>query len=264
MMDDFTTINHRFEDEIDIVPIADVHFGAIEHATREWEDFLLALKGKPNTYIVLVGDLINNGVRSAVGNPFQQTHSPSEQKEIMTEYLKPIADRILCCVSGNHEARTAKETDQQLCYDIMARLAIEDRYREYAAFMKVGIGTRQAQKHKAANAVYTICVTHGSVGGRLTGGTINRAEDFAVMVEGLNALVVGHSHKGAVTRPRTLVFDARNDRVTWQDRVIVSAESWMNYGGYALGKMLRPAEIGHPQIMRLRRSKDFKRIEVTW
>lgn len=264
MMDDFTIINHRFEDEIDIVPIADVHFGAIEHATREWEQFLLKVANEPKTYLVLVGDLINNGIRSAVGNPFEQTHSPSEQKEIMTEFLKPIKDRVLCCVSGNHEGRTAKETDQQLCYDIMARLTIEDRYREYAAFLKVGIGARNTNT-RAANASYAICVTHGSVGGRLTGGAVNRAEEFATgVVQGLDALVVGHSHKAAVTRPRVLTFDTRADRVCYRDMVVVSAESWMNYGGYALQKMLKPSEIAHPQIMHLSKSRDYKRIEVTW
>ncbi len=268
MLDDFTMILHHFDEEVDIIPIADVHLGAIEHNTRGWEEFLLRMKEEPNTYIMLLGDLINNNTRSAVGSPFDQVYRPREQKQIMTEHLLPLKDRILCAVSGNHERRTSKESDQDLTYDIMCKLGIEDRYRENVCFVKVGIGSRRDNRYDKNkdrnNAAYVFCVTHGAAGGRLTGNPINRAEEFGRVVEGVDCLVVGHSHKGAVTRPARLVIDAHSNTVKSKTQLIISAESWMAYGGYAAQKMLQPAENSNPQRMHLVRSRDFKKIELTW
>lgn len=45
---------------------------------------------------------------------------------------------------------------------------------------------------------------------------------------------------------------------------MVSAEAWMEYGGYAAQKMLHPAENSHPQRLRPKNNRDNKRIEVLW
>ena len=260
MLDDFTMITHRFPDEVDIIPIADVHLGAIEHNTKAWEEFLLKAK-EDNAYYLLCGDLVTNNTRSAIGSPFDQVYRPREQKQIMTEHLTPIKDRILCAVSGNHERRTGKESDQDITYDIMCKLGIEDRYRENVAFLKLSIEQLKNSRYPAS---YIFCVTHGSAGGRLTGNPTNRAEEYSRIVEGLDCLVVGHSHKGVVTRPQRLVVDSHTEIVQPKSYLVVSAESWMNYGGYAAQKMLQPAENSHPQRLHLYRSRDNKRIEVLW
>ena len=179
----------------------------------------------------------------------------------MTEHLTPIKDRILCAVSGNHERRTGKESDQDITYDIMCKLGIEDRYRENVAFLKLSIEQLKNSRYPASNI---FCVTHGSAGGRLTGNPTNRAEEYSRIVEGLDCLVVGHSHKGVVTRPQRLVVDSHTEIVQPKSYLVVSAESWMNYGGYAAQKMLQPAENSHPQRLHLYRSRDNKRIEVLW
>ncbi len=267
MLNDLDMIVRHFDEEIDIIPIADVHLGAIEHNAKEWDEFLVRVKDEKNTYFILVGDLIQNNVKSAVGSPFDQVWRPMEQKAIMARYLEPFADRILCAVSGNHERRTTKEGDQDLTYDIMAKLGIEDRYRENLAFLKVGIGSRPMPRTKvgtSANVSYMFCVTHGSAGGRLTGNPANRAEEFARVIEGLDCLVLGHSHKGIVTRPQRIVIDTHNNLVSLKSYLVVSAEAWMTYGGYAAQKMLQPAEHSHPQRLHLRKSRDLKRIEVLW
>ena len=185
----------------------------------------------------------------------------------MAKYLEPFKDRILCAVSGNHERRTTKESDQDLTYDIMTKLGIEDRYRENIAFMKVAFGKRTDTRVKSgelANTSYIFCVTHGSAGGRLTGNPTNRAEEFSRIIEGLDCFVVGHSHKGIVTRPQRLVVDSHNNMVTMKGSLMVSAEAWMEYGGYAAQKMLHPAENSHPQRLRPKNNRDNKRIEVLW
>jgi hypothetical protein len=76
-------------------------------------------------------------------------------------------------------------------------------------------------------------------------------------------MIVGHSHKGSVSKPSKIVIDPQNNRVTVKPYTVISMVSWLNYGGYALKKMLLPADTCDPQKLKLCMSKN-KRIEVTW
>lgn len=262
MLNDFEMITHRFPGEITVIPVADVHFGAIEHDEKAWESFCAKVKDEPNTYLILVGDLVTNNTRSAIGSPFDQVYRPREQKQIMTQFLTPLKDKILAAVSGNHERRTGKESDQDITYDIMARLGVEDLYRENVAFVKVSLGTRE--RDKSPEVSYTFVITHGAGGGIYTGAAVNRNERFGNIIEGCDCVVVAHTHKGTVSRPTKIVIDRKNDLVTMPSYLVVSAESWMRYGGYAAQKMLLPSESSHPQRLLLSKNRNNKRIEVTW
>jgi hypothetical protein len=181
----------------------------------------------------------------------------------MVEFLKPIKDRILCAVSGNHEARSLKDDDIDLTYDIMAKLDIEDVYRPNMCFMKVSLGKR-SYAPKTPLQSYTFAVTHGAGGGIYTGATVNRNERFGNVIEGLDCLIVGHTHKGTVSKPSKIVIDRTNNNVSMSHYTVISMVSWLNYGGYAMRKMLLPAHVADPQILRLNMSKTNKKIEVVW
>ena len=91
-------------DEIEVYPIGDVHLGAAEHMADAWKQFCDYIIGRPHAYVILIGDLINNGTRTSVTNIFEETMRPSEQKRMMAEMLKPLRDRIIAIIPGNHEA----------------------------------------------------------------------------------------------------------------------------------------------------------------
>ena len=262
MLKDFEMITHSFDEPIVIFPISDVHFGALEHMHKEWIDFCKMVEQTPNAYIILGGDLINNNVRTCgFINPYDELIRPREQKKMMVEFLEPIKDRILCAVGGNHEARSMKDDDVDITYDIMAKLDIEDRYRQNIAFMKVSLGKRADDSPIAS---YTFAVTHGAGGGIYTGATVNRNERFGNIIEGLDCLVVGHTHKGTVSKPSKIVIDRKNSTVSMQHYTVISMVSWLNYGGYAMQKMLLPAYVADPQKLILHKSEKRKRIEVIW
>lgn len=263
MLKDFDMVKHHFDNPITIFPISDVHYGAIEHLNKEWLDFCKMIEKSPDTYVILGGDLINNGVRTcSFVNPFDEVVRPYEQKRKMVEYLAPIKDKILCAVSGNHERRSLKDSDIDITYDIMAKLDIEDSYRPNMAFMKVSLGHRKDDNTPIQS--YTFAVTHGAGGGIYTGATVNRNERFGNVIEGLDCLIVGHTHKGTVSKPSKIVIDRKNDRVSMSHYTVISMVSWLNYGGYALQKMLLPAYVADPQKLKLYMSQHNKRIEVTW
>jgi predicted phosphodiesterase len=260
MLNDFEIIQHHFPDrkDIKIYPISDVHLGAAEHLTREWELFCQRVKNEPNSYIILGGDLINNGTRTSVTNIFEETMRPREQKKIMVKMLEPLRDKILCAVSGNHERRN-RDVDNDITYDIMCKLDLEWLYRENIAFVKIQIGKLNGDG--ARNPTYTLVVTHGSGGGILTGGAVNRNERFGYVLDGADALIVGHTHKPFVTQPSKIKIDPYHNKVSIQPFKVVSMTSWMTYGGYAAQKMLLPTSHA-PQIITLRGNRKEIRVEM--
>ena len=268
MLKDFDLLRRSFPDtrELDIYPIADVHLGAIEHSKAEWESFLKSVQ-QSDVKLILAGDLLNNNTRSVkFANPFDEVLRPMQAKAKMVEYLEPIKDRILCVVSGNHEQRTKRDSDQDLTYDICCKLGIEEYYRENICFMAVSMGARKKGENETTRTTFTFAVTHGDFGGALTGGMVNKNERFGGIIEGLDCLVTGHAHKGAVTKPSKIVIDPRTSTVSVKHYVAVSCVSWLAYGGYAARKMLPPSQICDPQRLRLTYGghENVKRIITTW
>lgn len=260
MLSDLEIISHKFDknDDLRIYPISDVHFGAAEHMTREWELFCAKLLEDKGAYIILGGDLINNATRNSVSNVFEEKYRPREQKKIMCDMLTPIKDRILCMVSGNHERRN-KDVDNDPTYDIACKLDIEHLYRENVAFVKIQIGDKYNDGSR--NPTYVLTVTHGAGGGVLTGGSVNRNERFGYVLDGCDCLVVGHTHKPFVTQPAKIKIDPFNNKVSIKPFKVVSMTSWLQWGGYAAQKMLPPTSHA-PQIITLRGKKKEIRVEM--
>ena len=243
---DFELINHRFDHnrDITIIPIADVHLGSPQCMEQEFISFIDSIRKQPDTYVILGGDLIENVTRSSIGSPFHQVMPPSVQKREMANILKPIADRILCIVPGNHEARSERDADDCPCLDIACMLDLSHLYRENIAFLHLQLGeqtnrtgTRKAsfQRHS-----YNLVVMHGSVGGIYTGSAVNKSENFGYIVDGMDALIVGHTHKPFTTQPGKILIDARNNQVSIKPFKVISMTSWLKYGGYAARGMMRP------------------------
>lgn len=241
MLPDFEMVVHRFEDRPDltIIPISDVHLGAAEHMEKEWASFCENVLSDPGVRIILVGDLINNATRNSVSNVFEETMRPREQKKMMTQMLMPLRDRILASVSGNHERRSLKDADDDPSYDIMCKLDLEHLYRENIAFIKIQMG--KARADGLANPTYTLVATHGAGGGIYTGAAVNRNERFGYVIDGMDCLIVGHTHKPFVTQPSKIKINPYNNTVSMRPFKVVSTTSWLFWGGYAAQKMLLPS-----------------------
>lgn len=240
MCRDFDMIVRKFpeREDITIIPIADVHLGAQECMEQEFISYIGTIAETPNTYIILCGDLINNAIKSSVSNIYEEVYRPVEAKRMMAKILAPVRDRILCSVTGNHERRSSREVDDDATYDIMAKLDLEHLHRENMAFLKLQFG--DPKNDGLRNPTYTMVVTHGAGGGRLTGASINRNEQFGYAIDGMDAIVVGHSHRPAVTQPGKIVIDPHNNRVTIKPFKVITATSWLQSGGYSLQKMFTP------------------------
>lgn len=258
MLPDFHLIQHHFPDreDIKIYPISDVHFGAAEHMTREWELFCQRVVDEPNSYIILGGDLINNGTKTSVTNCYAETWRPREQKRIITEMLAPLASKTLCTVSGNHERRN-RDCDNDITYDIMCKLNIEERYRENIAFVKIQMGELGNKRNGMKNPTYVIAVTHGA-GGGMVGASANRGNRFALCIDGVDLMIFGHNHHPFVQQSSKIKVDPFNNKVTLRPFKVVSMTSWLGWGGYAAQKMLAPTGFAPQTITLCGTKKDIK------
>jgi predicted phosphodiesterase len=241
MLPDFNMIIHKFpeREDITIIPIADVHLGARECMEQEFIKFIDSIKDKPNVYLVLGGDLINNATRSSVTNIFEEIMRPADQKKEMSKILAPVAHKILAAVSGNHERRSGKDADDDPTYDILCKIDREDVYRENMAFVKFQFG--DPAKNGENNPTYTIVVTHGAGGGALTSGAVLKGERFGYAIDGMDALIMGHTHKPFTTQPGKIVIDKYNNKVSVKPFKVINMTSWLDYSGYAAAKMLLPS-----------------------
>lgn len=120
--------------------LGDVHLGAKECLEAEFAKFLQMVKDDYAGYLILLGDLLNNGVKSSVTNVYDEVLMP-----------------------GNHERRTLREDDMDITYDIMSQLGIEERCRRNIAFLKLQFGNPRSSRE--TNPQYMFACTHGAGGG---------------------------------------------------------------------------------------------------
>ena len=265
MLPDFELIQHQFYGghDITIIPIFDVHLGSQECMEKEFIEFIEKVKETPNVYLICGGDLLDFGLKNSLTNVYRQTMPPSQQKREMANILEPVRDRILCFIQGNHERRSAREVDDCPIYDIACKLDKETVYRENIAFLKIQMGEERKENGSGngyARPTYVLAVTHGAGNGALYGGAVNKSVGYSTVIDGLDCFVVGHTHKPYTTQPAKIVVDPHNNKVTVKPFKIVSATSWLKYGGYPVQKMLMPTSFC---LNRIILSGDHKEIIVT-
>lgn len=264
-MRDFDIISHSFlgGNDIDIVPLFDVHLGNPDCMEKEFVKFVKDLEKRENTYIVIGGDLLENGTRNSVGDSvFEQTMPPGQQKLEMMNILKPVASKILCLVEGNHERRSSRDANTWPIFDIACMLNIEHLYRRHIAFVDIQLGEPKRENgerssgHNRPN--YMLAVIHGSGGGVYSGSGLNRLERFGNYIEGLDALIAGHVHKAITSQPGRLRIDRHNKKIDLVKFKVVSSTSWLRYGGYAIDGMMGPSSFDMQVLHLSGKGKDLQ------
>jgi hypothetical protein len=250
-------------DFIELYPVGDFHDGDPKTDEKAFEGFVRFIAAEPYRYWLYSGDNLNNAIKTSVSNVYNECRSPAAQKEHFIQLMKPIADKCLCFVPGNHEARSAKETDCLLVWDIAARLVGDERalelYRENEAFLKITVG-KYSQHSKGAEPIpYIAWVVHGDGGGNMVGATVNKMQSRSMAIEGLDFSVSGHVHKGKVGHSFPVrTIDTRNNCIAMRSVSNAICSAWSDYGGYAARKLLLPGAKGALPIILNGRRKEVE------
>jgi len=250
---DFDLMVSKFPREMEymnIYPLGDLHIGSHEFDHEKWDKWKAMVLNDPNGYVVLIGDLVENNLRNSVGSPFQQLMSPREQKEELARELRPLKDRILSGLQGNHEYRTTRNADSCPLYDVMFLLGIEDKYRENAGFLKVAFGAKQADRQWT----YTFAMFHGS--------SKFKTRVMGYAIDGMDVLITGHDHQGQSYFPAKFVIDSKNETVGIKGFVRLAVTPFLKAGGYSLKAMYEPQD--HTKIPIIQLSGKKKDVSLLW
>lgn len=204
--------------------IGDLHIGAKEcdmNIALTWREQVLA---DPVGYVCILGDMINNGIKSSKTNCYEEVLRPREQKEELYKFLKPLAaaNRIISWNIGNHEYRSVKEVDSDPSYETACRLGLEDIYRQNGCFIKISLGAAKRDRQYS----YNIATVHGA--------SVNKHNKFCYAIEGADLIVSGHTHTKMIDSYSKIKFDPYNKRMVGYTTKRIVIDSMLSYGGYAL------------------------------
>lgn len=240
MLDDFTLIQSKFADldHLHIYPLGDVHIGSKECDMNLLKQWVEMVKSDPNGVVVIIGDMMNMGLKNSKSNVYEELLTPFQQKEACYELLQPIADKIIAGCSGNHEYRTVKEVGTNPLYDVFCRLCIEDRYRENACFLKVTVGNSGKNPN-----TYGVVLTHGK--------SKNKDLDWTQSVDGADLFISGHTHLGTHQPCGKVRMDLTHNKVKTVGYHHVVVTPFQSYGGYAVRNKYMPIHLGQFQCITL-------------
>lgn len=240
----------RDQTQLNIYPIGDTQIGSCNFNEKLFESWLEMVKNDPFSAVVMVGDMVNNGLKHSKTNSYAEKLRPREQKEWLRKKLEPISDIIIGAVRGNHEERSVNESDDCPLYDVMNKLDIEDLYRENMAFIKVSLGKRNENRQ----------ISYGLVLGH--GGSSAKTDKFGYAVDGMDIMVTGHIHQPKSTFPAKIVMDMHNETVGLKGYVHIVVPSFEIASGYVLKGMYLPQDSTKIPIIML--SGENKEVNILW
>lgn len=233
-----------------LYPIGDPQVGSArfnESLFRAWRDRVLDDK---DGYVVILGDMLNNGIKNSKTNSYNERLSPSKAKAWLTKELEPITDRILGGVTGNHELRSDHDVDDDPLYDVMDKLGIADLYRKNMAFIKLNLGKNRIGKQVS----YGIVLAHGV--------SKTKTDKFTLAVDNVDIFLSGHTHDANSKFPAKIVMDMQNEVVRTVGYTHLVVPSFDLYGGYALRGLYVPQDGTKVPILTLSGIK--KKVDVHW
>ena len=170
-------------DRIHVYALGDIHVGSEQFDEASVRKKVRIIQDDPIGVVSLCGDLGDYGLKNSKTNVYQATMQPKEQQEYIYELFKPIAEKIVAAVPGNHEERITKEVGLCPLYDLCVRWGIEDVYRENVAITKFSFGSKNGGKQPI---VFIGVTTHGS--------SRNKHKKFIAGFDGIDFAISGHTH----------------------------------------------------------------------
>lgn len=239
--------------EVKILPLSDFHIGDSLCNIEAIKKALEEIKESNNTFTILNGDLINNGVKNSVSNVYDEKLTPMEQIVKLCDLLEPIKDKILVIHPGNHEARTYKEDGIDITRIVATQLKIEDRFSDTWWYLYLTLGHGE----KGRPVMYTITGVHGYGGGKKSGGKINNLVEMSDKVVA-DIYVMGHTHTPIMTRNTIYIPDYQHRTLVKKDKYYIMTNSFLEYGGYGEILGFTPGTTEHQEMILDGRKKLIK------
>lgn len=233
--------------EIEIMPVADYHWADPNSDHDRIAEDLSYIREHDNCFCVLNGDLMDCAIASSVGDTYSATLSPMDELQVCVDLFKPIADKILCVVPGNHEARHYRTNGVDMTMLMCSQLGIQGRYSPTTALLFIRFGAMETHGNHRRKVAYTMYVSHGNGGGRKEGGKIQRLVDLSTIVDA-DIYICGHTHLPAMLKDGFARPNMGNSSITYGTRLYINTSAKLNYGGYGDTGGFKPPCLDTPII----------------
>jgi hypothetical protein len=219
---------------ITLYPIGDFHYGSRQCNIPFIKQVVDEIKHTKNAWWVGMGDMMENAIMGSKSDMYTQTVSPKEQIKEIVDLLKPIKDKGLFMIAGNHEQRTMRAVG--LIPEDHIALQLDIPYKGFSCYAVL-----QTKSHH--EPLCFSCYFHHNYGGGYTnGGKVNRADSLRKFVPTADATFSGHFHITS-RLPVTWYEPARIEvkKKIGYDYITGSALTWN--GSYAEEKAKPPASV---------------------
>ena len=231
-------------ERMDIHLLGDWHIGDPLCDLVSVAEKLDEIRDNPSAYCILGGDLCDMALRDSIGDVHGARLSPMGQVERVVSLIKPVREKVLCMVRGNHENRVYKSTGIDPLAFAASELGLSERYSDTSALMFVQFG--HDIKHGGLMQ-YTVYVTHGAGSGRKEGGKLQRLADLQNIID-CDIYCHNHTHLPAVFPTCSYRIDYTHRKPVLVEHLFVNGGASLNYGGYADAGGFKPAGKRHPVI----------------
>lgn len=235
-------IEHDFShlDSLRVYAIGDVHKGAATHQSERWREWLGYVKDTPNAVIIGTGDFHNAAIIGSKSDPYEERMTVGEAKRELRAELKPVADKILVLVPGNHDWRIFRAVGDCPVEDLADSLGCP--YGRAAVLLNIKVG----------DVDYQIYLRHGT-GNSQTLASLSKSGMVFPLAD---VHISGHTHRPAVTTDEC--FIAEGGQIVRRQRHYTVSGSFLGYERYAAERGYAPTRIGAPRIRLDGRVRDVK------
>jgi hypothetical protein len=258
----YPSCSHTFN----IIPLGDIHLGNIGCDIKKLTKIITWIKETPRTFWIGTGDytecinIDDPRFDELSVDPDYRLRGISrlitQQMRDIVALLRPIQNKCIGLVSGNHEETIRLRYKRDIMYEIAERLHLQHLLLGYDGWIRLQFIRKPSTTIKLRNTShtsYTIYISHGFGAARKSGAKVNRLEDFTTFMDA-DIIILGHEHKKIIAPPVIKLYLTQEGNLSYRKQIALMAGSFLrgyveNATTYIEKKGYPPSDLGVVKIM---------------
>lgn len=236
-------------DSIKIIPMGDIHIGAASVDKKYLRSTIDWVKNTDDAYIIGMGDYCDAiDVKDkrfdikAVDKVFYKDldNIACSQMDYITTLLKPVSEKILCMIPGNHEDKLRTRYSIDIMKQLENVLGVD--VGDYMTYLRLKFDQKQVHTNPV-----TFWLHHGWFAGRKMGSKVNQLADVSNSYDA-DVYIAGHSHdlfattSEKISLPNTGMSTMKSKKIfinsgTFMETIVDGSTSYPEQKAYNVAKI---------------------------